>query len=161
MEELRDSEIIQKILDFMEKIKGSFESIKGSGLNLFEWKIGYFAKKWVQIQNFLKNLKIPTGDLTESLTKIEECLQTFDFSMDFSTEESGAVKLEESFKEVRDKMNLYARERHAVEESKILAAVMNDMAKWLETEEKDWDRFAKIMAGFNSGGNIDLIVPVS
>ncbi|EGT57229.1 hypothetical protein CAEBREN_32193 [Caenorhabditis brenneri] len=154
MEELRDSKAIQKILDFMEKIKGSFESIKESGLDHFEWKISYFSQKWVPIQNYLKNLKVPTEDQTKPITKIEECLQTFDFSMDFSTEETELLEIKESFKDVSAKINLSDSERRAVDESKMLAMTIDSMKKWLKTEKRDWNEFAKLRDALHMSMNL-------
>ncbi|CAL2031065.1 unnamed protein product [Caenorhabditis brenneri] len=160
MEELRDCEAIQKLLDFMEKVKGSYESIKGSGLDHFEWKISYFAQKWVPIQNYLKNLNVPTGDLTESLTKIEECLQAFDFSMDFSIEETESLKLEEAFKDVRSKKDIYFDIIENVEVFKSLRPTLESMMKWIETEPKDWDEFKKNLMEIERRGNVKLLARV-
>ncbi|EGT57220.1 hypothetical protein CAEBREN_14505 [Caenorhabditis brenneri] len=157
MEKLRDCEAIQKLLDFMEKIKASFESIKGSGLDHFEWKISYFSQKWIPIQNYLKNLKFPTGDLTESLTKIEECLQSFDFSMDFSTEETESVKLEEAFKDVRVKKDNYFDIIKGVEHFKTVTEPIESIMKWFESEPKDWDEFKKNLMEIEMMGNYKLM----
>ncbi|EGT58747.1 hypothetical protein CAEBREN_17174 [Caenorhabditis brenneri] len=159
MEELRDSKVVQKILDFMEKIKSSFESMNGSGLDLFEWKIGYFARKWIPIQNYFKNLKVPTGDLTKSLTKIEECIKTFDFSMDFSKDETDLLKLEKIFKQVRDKMGFYLDMKN-VEKFKPLGLALDNMMEWIDTEPKDWDKFKNVLKEFEMKGNLKLLANV-
>ncbi|CAL2031091.1 unnamed protein product [Caenorhabditis brenneri] len=134
MKELRDSKVIQKILDH------------------FEWKISYFSQKWIPIQNYLKNLKVPTGDLTESLTNIEECLLAFDFSMDFSTEETESLKLEEAFKDVRVKKDIYFDIMKNVEEFKLVTESVKNMMKWFESEQKDWDELDNILKEFGTKG---------
>ncbi|CAL2031090.1 unnamed protein product [Caenorhabditis brenneri] len=160
MEELRDSKVIQKILDFMEKIKGSFESIKGSGLDHFEWKISYFAKKWIPIQNYLKNLKVPTEDQTKSITKIEECLRSFDFSMDFSKDETESLRLDKIFKDVRDKLRSYSGITGRVRLFKKLSLALESMKKWIKTEPKDWSEFQQYSVQIRSRGRVELLAKV-
>ncbi|CAL2031394.1 unnamed protein product [Caenorhabditis brenneri] len=116
MEELRDGEAIQRMLRLIEKLEGSFEGMRGPELKPLQYQISYSLRKMTPIRNHLKRLNISSGNLTDPLGKIESCLQNYDFSMDFSTEEEELKKIEESLNEIPTKNEQFSKLLDQVQE---------------------------------------------
>ncbi|EGT34990.1 hypothetical protein CAEBREN_09347 [Caenorhabditis brenneri] len=134
IEELRDSEAIQKNLKLLEKLKNTYESMRGLiGLESLEWRIVYSTQRLAPIQKHFENLKISPGDLTDPIKKIETCLADYDFSLDFSNDETEIKRTEEVVKEVRKlEAENEAVWKFATKCRKIARQMHNEYKAWLK-----------------------------
>ncbi|EGT34959.1 hypothetical protein CAEBREN_11154 [Caenorhabditis brenneri] len=157
MEELRDSEAIQRMLGLIDKLEGSFKGIKASGLERLQWKIDYSLRKMTPIRNHLKTLEITPGDLIEPLKKIESCLQNYDFAMDFSTEEEGVMKIEEDLKEVRAKEEQFMEALDKVEKFRKVEDSLKELGKYCKEKYPLWSKTMELLMELEQDANLTLV----
>ncbi|EGT41380.1 hypothetical protein CAEBREN_12538 [Caenorhabditis brenneri] len=156
LEELRDGEAIQRMLGLIEKLEGSFEGMRGPELKPLQYQISYSLRKMTPIRNHLKRLNISSGNLTDPLGKIESCLQNYDFSMDFSTEEEEFKKIEETLNEIRTKNEQFLKILNEVQEfRKKLDWSLEHIYDHYTYFDRDWLGFRMIWLGFERDADVE------
>ncbi|EFP02196.1 hypothetical protein CRE_24959 [Caenorhabditis remanei] len=119
-----------------------------NSMNIIKRKSEYFSNQWKPFEEHTKQLKIPDGQLNNKLIGLQSCNQNFNFTINFSKDETELEAIDDTFSKVRD-LDTRFREGWNLLTQLSFNTTIIELDSTLHENPNDTDKIKQIIGGIS------------